>query len=209
MSFKIQMRTEIFITFILVAVSSFSLILMAGCSEKSTNPPDISAPVFSFMERSDCGGFAVSKINSSDTFFESCIDYQYDGGDGAGSFLWTIPDSTGELNRIRVESVNNPYDVATSSMATYVDTDSNNFVIRGDIELTQPNTAVNFDVNETINIAWTPTGALGGINITLYYDNDGFPYANTFAIATNYTGGNSYPWTPTDKIAENSIQFRL
>ena len=99
------------------------------------------------------------------------------GDDGTG-LEWIIPDSATTKARILVESLDNPYlqgasltPTPSDPMATY-GISLTDFIIRPSLTVSVPNTAINYNVNDTVNINWTTVGAVGNVKIDFSYDAD-------------------------------------
>ncbi|MCK5179078.1 MAG: hypothetical protein KAR32_06055, partial [Candidatus Omnitrophica bacterium] len=135
------------------------------------------------------------------------LAYDYDGGAGAGSWLWTIPDAPSQTYKIRVESTSNPVDPVAGpggdDMETYADS-AQTFTIRGSVTLTAPNgpQAPQWKTGETKSITWDNTGDIGNVKLWLYYELDtdiaGGTYEQSLEIIDSTSGGGgsngSYPW---------------
>ena len=64
------------------------------------------------------------------------VPYNYDGGDGVGSWEWTVPDKVSNLARIRVESLDNPVTVPVTDMNTSAASAANFNILGGITEVT-------------------------------------------------------------------------
>ncbi|MCK5591006.1 MAG: hypothetical protein KAI72_03530, partial [Candidatus Pacebacteria bacterium] len=134
------------------------------------------------------------------------LAYNYDGGAGAGSWLWTIPNAPAKTYKIRVESINNPVDGSGGEdMETYADS-SQVFTVRGSVTLTAPNgslpPASQWRTGQTKSITWDNSGDIGTVKLWLYYELDsdtpGGAYEQSLEIVDPTSGGGgsngSYPW---------------
>src|SRR3989338_8102479 len=118
------------------------------------------------------------------------------------SWLWNnIPDNISAVCKVRVEH----------QTIGSVKADSDNFSIKGKLQLNAPDGGQVYNISENMTINWTATGTIGDVIIN-YTNTGGEPY--NYAIQ-NSTGGyyfnpsGTYYWDPIPSSAQVSENIRL
>ncbi|MGE5308174.1 MAG: hypothetical protein ACM3OC_03740, partial [Deltaproteobacteria bacterium] len=112
--------------------------------------------------------------------------------------MWAVPDQIGTHLRIRIRQADN-YNVWDES--------DNNFEIKGNLQMLQPNGAEVWFVGDTNQIQWRPSGTFTS-QVKLEYSTNGFANeTQTVFIATVAAGASggttSYNWTTPNAIGSN------
>ena len=118
------------------------------------------------------------------------------------SYNWSVVDAIGNNLRIRVRD---------SANSTVWSESTNAFSIKGKVALNEPLGGQVWQVGDTHQIKWTPTGTYS--QVKLEYSTNAFSdELQTFSIATIAAGASavqqSYDWTVPDKIG-NNIKVRV
>ncbi len=117
--------------------------------------------------------------------------------DNIGIYSWTIPDTPGTANKVRVTD---------ASDATVLDTSNANFSIKGQLVMTSPNGGEVWTVGAVNNVTWSKFGAI--VNVSLQYSTDSggtWPGANVITASTAADPAPTdnigvYSWTIPDEI---------
>jgi hypothetical protein len=118
--------------------------------------------------------------------------------DNIGIYAWTIPDTPGTVNKVRVTD---------ASDATVLDTSNANFSIKGQVIMQVPNGTEVWKVDAVQNIQWSKFGAISNVKLTYSTDSGGtWPVGNLIVASTaadpapiDNTG--FYSWTIPDVIS--------
>ncbi|MFH1837851.1 MAG: hypothetical protein ABH862_07055, partial [Candidatus Omnitrophota bacterium] len=162
---------------------------------------DISTPTIKWRYRGDIGTVAIyydldSGNNNYDQGPIVTIDHDYnDGGapqtEGIAYYdAWTVPNIVSQKLRFKVKS--------TVDADVYAQSETDN-EIKGNITLSAGAPGMTEGqadryVDGTNNIAWTVTGGISEVDISLDTDSsDGLDYSD-FPIVTGYIGASPYPW---------------
>ncbi|MCM8812128.1 MAG: hypothetical protein NC910_03645, partial [Candidatus Omnitrophica bacterium] len=116
---------------------------------------------------------------------------------GLGAFPWPggIPDQIGDQLKIKIVDADNPNVFDTSNVP---------FTIKGKLILTYPNGTENFQVNDTVNIQWTPTGSLGNIKIE-YSPNAGTTWTTINGSTPAADGNENWTIAPTTTTSNTAL----
>ncbi|MFH1428649.1 MAG: hypothetical protein ABIH39_02790, partial [Candidatus Margulisiibacteriota bacterium] len=124
-------------------------------------------------------------------------------GEGANTYLWTIPNENSEDCYIRVEDYNNP---------AVVGDDSDNFSIRPVITITAPvlNSNIVVGSNNTNAVQWSLNGSTKISTIDVQYSVGGGAYTgNIVQLGVDATAYTSVDWNNVPDVINTDVKVRV